>query len=212
VEDSLVLRVNPSITITSIVSFEGEQPQEMVWKRQDGITFGVRAHECFGVLGINGAGKTSTFEMLTGNTLPSGGFASVGGVDCSKAPTNALMEDLTGRQSLIILAALHGYENPRKVADIVIICVGMQDHADKKTGNYRDEVEALVSNLIIMRDGSIVVEGSPQMIKNQFGGHYNFNIVLENASNVEEATLEDAFMLAATSSVPIGASLTRGSS
>ncbi|GMS95323.1 hypothetical protein PENTCL1PPCAC_17498, partial [Pristionchus entomophagus] len=129
-----------------------------------GISFGVRSHECFGVLGINGAGKTNTFEVLTGNVLPDGGSATVGGVDCSTPAMDALIEDLTGRQSLIILAALHGYENPRKVADIVITCVGMQEHANKKSKRYRDEVEALVSNLIIMREGSIVVEGSIRII------------------------------------------------
>ncbi|GMR52721.1 hypothetical protein PMAYCL1PPCAC_22916, partial [Pristionchus mayeri] len=58
------------------------------------------------------------------------------------------------------------------------------------TSHSMDEVEALVSNLIIMRDGSIVVEGSPQMIKNQFGSHYKFNIVLESTSNVEEVTTQ----------------------
>ncbi len=32
----------------------------------DRLTFGVRRGECFGLLGVNGAGKTSTFKMLTG--------------------------------------------------------------------------------------------------------------------------------------------------
>ena len=35
--------------------------------------------ECFGLLGINGAGKTSTFNMLTGAVSVTGGDASVGG-------------------------------------------------------------------------------------------------------------------------------------
>lgn len=29
----------------------------------DGISFGVTTNECFGLLGVNGAGKTSTFKM-----------------------------------------------------------------------------------------------------------------------------------------------------
>ena len=35
--------------------------------------------ECFGLLGINGAGKTSTFNMLTGALSVTAGDASVGG-------------------------------------------------------------------------------------------------------------------------------------
>jgi ABC-type multidrug transport system ATPase subunit len=35
--------------------------------------------QCFGLLGVNGAGKTSTFRMVTGDTLPSGGEAVLAG-------------------------------------------------------------------------------------------------------------------------------------
>lgn len=42
-----------------------------------GISFGVSRGECFGLLGVNGAGKTSTFQMLTGDTFPSKGGAFI---------------------------------------------------------------------------------------------------------------------------------------
>ena len=35
----------------------------------DHLSFGVKPGECFGLLGVNGAGKTSTFKMLTGIIL-----------------------------------------------------------------------------------------------------------------------------------------------
>ena len=39
----------------------------------DRLTVGIPQGECFGLLGVNGAGKTSTFKMLTGdNTISSG--------------------------------------------------------------------------------------------------------------------------------------------
>ena len=43
------------------------------------LSFGMPRGECFGFLGINGAGKTSTLNMLTGAVLPSAGDAWLGG-------------------------------------------------------------------------------------------------------------------------------------
>ena len=37
--------------------------------------------ECFGLLGINGAGKTSTLKVLTGDILPSSGVAKICGMN-----------------------------------------------------------------------------------------------------------------------------------
>jgi len=43
----------------------------------DSLSFGVGCRECFGLLGINGAGKTSTFQMLTGDIYPTSGDAYI---------------------------------------------------------------------------------------------------------------------------------------
>ena len=37
----------------------------------DNVALGVQSGECFGLLGINGAGKTTIFKMLTGRWAPS---------------------------------------------------------------------------------------------------------------------------------------------
>ena len=42
------------------------------------LSFGMSKGECFGFLGINGAGKTSTLNMLTGAVLPTSGDAWLG--------------------------------------------------------------------------------------------------------------------------------------
>ena len=44
----------------------------------DDLTVGIGQGECFGLLGVNGAGKTSTFQMLTGELMATGGHAYVG--------------------------------------------------------------------------------------------------------------------------------------
>ena len=49
------------------------------WTAVDGLCLAVGKGECFGLLGINGAGKTSTFKMLTGDTDITSGDALVNG-------------------------------------------------------------------------------------------------------------------------------------
>ena len=41
----------------------------------DKLSLGIQRGECFGLLGVNGAGKTSTFKMLTGDEIVSSGDA-----------------------------------------------------------------------------------------------------------------------------------------
>ena len=42
-----------------------------------GISFGMKSSECFGLLGVNGAGKTSTFKMITGDEMITFGNAFI---------------------------------------------------------------------------------------------------------------------------------------
>ncbi len=43
-------------------------------------SFAVDAGECFGLLGINGAGKSTTFKSLTNVIQPTGGKVSIDGM------------------------------------------------------------------------------------------------------------------------------------
>src|SRR5215218_7640366 len=49
-----------------------------------GISFRVRAGEVFGILGPNGAGKSTTMGMLGTLVRPTGGSASVAGLDVAE--------------------------------------------------------------------------------------------------------------------------------
>jgi len=46
-----------------------------------GISFGVKQNECFALLGVNGAGKSSTFKCMVGAETISGGKISLNGTD-----------------------------------------------------------------------------------------------------------------------------------
>jgi ATP-binding cassette subfamily A (ABC1) protein 3 len=45
------------------------------------VTFGLEFGECFALLGVSGAGKTTTFKCLTGEEIPSQGTVQIGGYD-----------------------------------------------------------------------------------------------------------------------------------
>ena len=42
------------------------------------LWFSIPKNECFGFLGVNGAGKTSAIKILTGDELPTAGKGSLG--------------------------------------------------------------------------------------------------------------------------------------
>jgi len=48
------------------------------------ISFGLDAGECFALLGVNGAGKSTTFKSLTSEVEPTSGSIHVGSFDIRK--------------------------------------------------------------------------------------------------------------------------------
>lgn len=53
------------------------------------VSFGIKNGECFGLLGVNGAGKTSTFKMLCGEHPITSGDAHIEGYSVSDDIDNA---------------------------------------------------------------------------------------------------------------------------
>jgi len=47
------------------------------------VNFMVKPGECFGLLGVNGAGKSTCFKMLTGHLLPTMGNSWISGFSLS---------------------------------------------------------------------------------------------------------------------------------
>ncbi len=71
--------------IMAVTNLEKQYPGRPV-KAVDGISFSVRRGEVFGLLGPNGAGKTTTIGVLTTRVLPTGGTATISGIDVVRDP------------------------------------------------------------------------------------------------------------------------------
>lgn len=86
----------------------------------DRVSFSVRPGEIFGLLGANGAGKTTCIKMLTGILPPSGGEGHVGGIDMRRAgraikqrigyvsQAFSLYTDLTVVENVRLFAGIYG--------------------------------------------------------------------------------------------------------
>lgn len=86
----------------------------------DGLSIAVAAGSIYGLIGPDGAGKTTTLRMLCGVLLPDGGTAHVGGSDVARDPDSvrqrigympqrfSLYGDLTVRENLQFFADVYG--------------------------------------------------------------------------------------------------------
>jgi ABC-2 type transport system ATP-binding protein len=84
----------------------------------DGLTVSVTEGEIFGLVGPDGAGKTTTMRMLSGIMDPSGGQAWVAGLDVAREPEAVKEEIGYMSQRFGLYADLTVMENIRFYADI----------------------------------------------------------------------------------------------
>ncbi|XP_050097899.1 phospholipid-transporting ATPase ABCA3-like [Anopheles aquasalis] len=140
------------------------------------LTFAVGARECFGLLGVNGAGKTSTFRMLTGDRKPTSGDAWIGGYSLrTQLPAvyrrigycpqfDALLDDLTGRETLHLFALLRGIPSC-SIAPIVerlAVELHFAVHLDKRTAQYSGGNRRKLSTaLALLGDPAVVYLDEP---------------------------------------------------
>ncbi|XP_044943928.1 phospholipid-transporting ATPase ABCA7 isoform X7 [Mustela putorius furo] len=142
----------------------------------DRLCLGIPPGECFGLLGVNGAGKTSTFRMVTGDTLPSGGEATLAGHSVAREPasahrhmgycpqSDAIFELLTGRQHLELFARLRGVPETQvaQTASLGLERLGLLQSADQPAGTYSGgNKRKLATAVALVGDPAVVFLDEP---------------------------------------------------
>ncbi|NXN67627.1 ABCAD protein, partial [Himantopus himantopus] len=141
----------------------------------ESISLGIPRGECFGLLGTNGAGKSTTFKMLTGDIIPSAGravirtptgsemdilSASSEGILIGYCPQqDALDELLTGWDHLYYYCTLRGIpkQDIPKVAEDLVNRLHLNAHADKLVRTYSAGTKRKLST-------AVALVGKPQIL------------------------------------------------
>uniref|UniRef100_A0A8C5NAV6 P-type phospholipid transporter n=1 Tax=Gouania willdenowi TaxID=441366 RepID=A0A8C5NAV6_GOUWI len=137
----------------------------------DRLCVGIPPGECFGLLGVNGAGKTSTFKMLTGDSMVTSGEAYLAGksvnTEIDEVHQNmgycpqfdAINDLLTGREHLEFYAILRGIPEKEvcEVAEWGIRKLGLVKYVDKAAGSYSGGNMRKLSTAIALIGGPPVV-------------------------------------------------------
>ncbi|KAK7803894.1 hypothetical protein U0070_020111 [Myodes glareolus] len=142
----------------------------------DRLCLGIPPGECFGLLGVNGAGKTSTFRMVTGDTLPSSGEAVLAGYNVAQDPaaahrsmgycpqSDAIFDLLTGREHLELFARLRGVPKAQVAQTALsgLVRLGLPSYADRPAGTYSGgNKRKLAAALALVGDPAVVFLDEP---------------------------------------------------
>ena len=119
-----------------------EQPQRLAqrefWALQD-VSFSVRRGEAFGIIGANGAGKSTILKLLTGIMRPTRGSIRAGGRISALIEVSAgFHQDLTGRENIYLNGTILGMtrEEIRRRFDAIVDFSGLEEFIDTPVKRY----------------------------------------------------------------------------
>lgn len=135
------------------------------------VGFAVQEGQCFGLLGTNGAGKSTTFKMLTGDIASSKGTASICGHKIQEdiraaqkeigycPQSNAIFDTMTTTEHLHIFAALRGIhrDDIEKAVKWAIDKLDLKKLKDEESHSYSGGNKRKLST-------AIAIIGAPKVV------------------------------------------------
>lgn len=110
------------------------------------MTLTINQGELFGLLGVNGAGKTTVINMLSGLSKPTSGDALVLGHSLSKElpsirgllavspQETSIAPNLSVRENLLLIAGIHGFSKEKSIekTDVIISQFSLQPYEHQR--------------------------------------------------------------------------------
>uniref|UniRef100_A0A4X1VA81 ABC transporter domain-containing protein n=1 Tax=Sus scrofa TaxID=9823 RepID=A0A4X1VA81_PIG len=131
----------------------------------------VQKYECFGLLGLNGAGKTTIFKMLTGEETLTSGVVLIKDNNITEnirkvrsrigycPQVDTMLNHMTGRELLIMYARLWGVPEPdiSMYVEAFLHSMHIEDHADKLVHTYSGGNKRKLNTAIALMGKSSVI-------------------------------------------------------
>ncbi len=168
------------------------------------MSFGVPVGQVFGFLGINGAGKTSTLKMLSGDVVPSSGTAKIAGFDIVKEQPDvrrllgycpqfdALLELLTVREHLELYARIKGVRE-EKVNSVVIekmTQMTLTQYENKKAGTLSGGNKRKLSVAIaLIGNPPVIILDEPSTGMDPVARRFMWDVIADIATKRKESSI-----------------------
>ncbi|XP_070198704.1 phospholipid-transporting ATPase ABCA3-like [Littorina saxatilis] len=146
------------------------------YRAVDNLSVGVDEKECFGLLGQNGAGKSTTFKMLTGEVFITKGEAFVNGYSVNGQlrlvqrsmgycpQTDPLIEHMTCEETLSMFGRLRGIPDShlQECVTSFLNVLELGSHGPKRAGNLSGGMKRKLSTAVsLIGDPSVIMLDEP---------------------------------------------------
>ncbi|MEW6040636.1 MAG: ABC transporter ATP-binding protein [Elusimicrobiota bacterium] len=153
------------------------------------INLEISQGEIFGLLGLNGSGKTTTIKLLVGLLFPTSGKINIFGntmPDRKKLSLIGYLPEMpyfqkffTGRETLEFFLELSGETNSKRINEI-IDRMGMSDYIDKRIGEFsKGMMQRLTIAQTLLNDPPLFIFDELVSGLDPMGIHDMRNFVLE---------------------------------
>ncbi|XP_015999134.2 ATP-binding cassette sub-family A member 9 [Rousettus aegyptiacus] len=164
------------------------------------VSFCVKKGEVFGLLGHNGAGKSTTIQMITGDTKPTSGQVALKGSSEGDPPEflgycpqeNALWPNLTVREHLEVFAAVKGLRRADAAVAItrLLAALALQDQQQRPAKALSEGVKRkLCFALSILGNPPVVLLDEPSTGMDPEGQQRMWQAIRATFRNTERGAL-----------------------